>query len=76
MDTQILVVALASLGGVLILSVAGLIGWRGWLELKMTEIEKRPDSATPTNNINTRIDLADLKERLRKLEAIAAGIDL
>ena len=26
--------------------------------------------------IGQRIDLADLKERIRKLEAIAAGVDL
>ena len=32
--------------------------------------------SVPTLSAATRIDVADLKERIRKLEAIAAGIDL
>ena len=50
-------------------------GWSGWLRLKLREIEARPQqSELPA--IGQRIDLADLKERIRKLEAIAAGVDL
>ena len=56
-------------------SVAGLKGWQGWLELKRFELTH--DSADrglpPAGN---RIEMADLRERVRKLEAIAAGIDL
>jgi hypothetical protein len=41
----------------------------------MREIEARPQqSELPA--VGQRIDLADLKERIRKLEAIAAGVDL
>jgi hypothetical protein len=54
---------------------AGLKGWQGWLELKRFELshdaaEKGLPPATG------RIEIADLRERVRKLEAIAAGIDI
>ena len=54
---------------------AGLKGWNAWLELKRLELSHNGADRTvpPAGN---RIELADLKERVRKLEAIAAGIDL
>ncbi len=69
-----------------ILAVAGLIGlgivaltvltlWQGWLRLKLTELERQRHPADHPLGV-TRIELADVKERLRKLEAIAAGVDL
>ena len=55
-------------------SWAGLKAWNGWLELKHFELTH--DSADRTlPPASGRIELADLKERVRKLEAIAAGID-
>ena len=50
-------------------------GWRGWLDLKRLELASRGREAgmPPASG---RIQLADLKERVRKLEAIAAGIDI
>ena len=64
--------ALAALG---LSCWAGLKAWNGWLELKRLELghgaaERRLPPATG------RIEIADLRERVRKLEAIAAGIDL
>ena len=54
---------------------AGLKGWSAWLELKRIEItHSLADGHLPP--AGNRIELADLKERVRKLEAIAAGIDL
>ena len=54
---------------------AGLKGWNSWLELKRMEItHSLADGHLPP--AGNRIELADLKERVRKLEAIAAGIDL
>ena len=48
-------------------------GWSGWLALKQAEFTRHAPppraSATPAN----RIAVADLKERVRRLEAIAAG---
>jgi hypothetical protein len=62
----------AGLGGA---SFAALKGWQGWLELKRFELTHAAGDRTvpPAGN---RIEMADLRERVRKLEAIAAGIDL
>lgn len=66
-----------------IVSAASLRAWHGWLELKRLEIAAlrsetlRSEAMPPSPATSTgRIELADLKERVRKLEAIAAGIDL
>ena len=56
-------------------SWAALKGWQGWLELKRFELtHSTGDRMLPP--AGNRIELADLRERVRKLEAIAAGIDL
>jgi hypothetical protein len=63
---------IAGLGGV---SIAGLRAWNGWLELKKLELAQSVgDRGLPP--AGGRIEMADLKERVRKLEAIAAGIDI
>jgi len=56
-------------------SLAGLRAWSGWLELKKMELAQAAGDRTlpPASG---RIEIADLRERVRKLEAIAAGIDL
>lgn len=71
-------IAAASLIGVVVIAFTGLSGWRGWLELERAKLDRRPSSAEPTSAPSpaARIELADLKERIRKLEAIAAGVDL
>ena len=63
---------IAGLGGA---SIAGLKAWNGWLDLKKLELAQGAGDRTlpPASG---RIEMADLKERIRKLEAIAAGIDL
>jgi hypothetical protein len=56
-------------------SMAGLKAWNGWLELKKMELAQLTgDRGLPP--AGGRIEMADLRERVRKLEAIAAGIDL
>ena len=56
-------------------SLAGLRAWNGWLELKKMELNHiAADRGLPP--ASGRIEMADLKERIRKLEAIAAGIDI
>jgi len=66
---------IAGLGGA---SFAGLKAWNGWLELKKMELTQTlgtiGDRALPP--ASGRIEMADLRERVRKLEAIAAGIDI
>lgn len=72
--------ALIGTGWIGILAYAGLRAWNGWLSLKRAELElaasHRSGEGLGTFGTATRIDVADLKERIRKLEAIAAGIDL
>jgi hypothetical protein len=70
-----LTLALTSLAAIAVLAVAGLTGFRGWLDLKRAELSSRSEPA-PASPITARIDIADLKERIRKLEAIAAGVDI
>ena len=64
--------------GLLALSIilfAGLKGWQGWLEVKRMELAgpARREARGPAADL---IEMADLKERIRKLESIAACIDL
>ena len=69
---------MVGLAGIGILTAGALRGWKGWLELKRLELQARTveDTAIPGPSMSSRIELADLKERIRKLEAIAAGVDL
>jgi hypothetical protein len=64
--------ALAGLG---IFLFAALKGWRGWLELKRLELTGAHPSPAHGGTME-RIEIADLKERIRKLESLAACIDL
>lgn len=70
-----LIMAGAALIALTIATQAVLQGWRGWLELRRLEVSGQRDHANPPTPA-ARIDIADLKERVRKLEAIAAGVDL
>jgi hypothetical protein len=74
-----LTMATAGLAATAIVASAALIGWRGWLQLKAQELVTHAAPAEPgmpMPNAGARIEIADLKERIRKLEAIAAGVDL
>ncbi len=56
-------------------SLAALKAWAGWLELKKMELTQiAGERGLPP--ASGRIEIADLRERVRKLEAIAAGIDI
>ena len=67
--------ALSGLAGVGVVSTAALSGWRSWLRLKQVELDRVP-SPLGAPSAGARIEIADLKERIRKLEAIAAGVEL
>ena len=64
------------------LMVAGLFAyraWLAWLEVRKMELASgRPQADEPVaaSAGTDRIALADLRARIRKLEAIASGIDL
>jgi hypothetical protein len=69
------VIAASVLVGMGAASWAGLKAWNGWLELKRFELtHEAGDRGLPP--ASGRIEIADLRERVRKLEAIAAGIDI
>ena len=78
MNDPILIATVATslLVAVGIAAWASLKGWQGWLELKRLELVNGRAEATMPPVAGGRIELADLKERVRKLEAIAAGIDI
>ena len=82
MPSAYLIIATAALIGLLVVSASLLRGWQGWLALKTRELEQHhalhrpsPESGAGGSGM-ARIEIADLKERIRKLEAIAAGVDL
>lgn len=78
MIEPLVIIAGASLVGLVVVAGALLKAWQGWLDYKQRELgqavhaapEKSPGMGT------ARIELADLKERIRKLEAIANGVEL
>ena len=68
----------SSLAGLVVLAIVGLKGWREWIALQAQTFDGRraPQADHGSPPAGARIELADLKERVRKLEAIAAGVDL
>jgi len=76
-DVSTLIYAITALAGLALTSLVGLAAFGKWIDLKCAEIDalhSHKERGTPA--IASRIELADLRERLRKLEAIAAGVDL
>ena len=77
MSEAMTTVTLASFGllalGIVLL--AALKGWQGWLEVRRLELSG-PGNREPRSPAADLIEMADLKERIRKLESIAACIDL
>ena len=78
MSDPMTMLTLASFGlaGLGIATFAGLRGWQGWLDVKRLELAGsgvRRERRSPAGEL---IEMADLKERVRKLESLAACIDL
>ena len=76
MSESMTMIMMASFGLVALgISVlAALKGWQGWLEVKRLELAGHRHE--PRGQAMDMIEMADLKERIRKLESIAACIDL
>jgi hypothetical protein len=71
--------AVTILAGMAMVCAVVLRGWRGWLDLRRLELASRmeePRHDDYDSNPALRIELSAMKERLRKLEAIARGVDL
>lgn len=74
-----MIIAVTALVGLLVVTAGLLRAWFGWLALKERELDRqsqgtRPEHGSPEGA--ARIELAALKERIRKLEAIANGVDI
>ncbi len=67
-----IITASFSLAALIITATASLRAWHGWLEVKRLELGSGKGRAPASD----RIEIADLKERVRKLEAIASCVDL
>jgi hypothetical protein len=79
LETTNLVVMSAS--SIVALAMLGLVwawSWKGCLELKRQQLggAGERDEQIAVGNAGSRIELADLRERVKKLEAIAAGVDM
>ena len=58
-------------------TAGALKGWQGWLGLKTRELARaQREIEGGAGSGMARIEIADLKARIRKLEAIASGVDL
>ena len=71
-----LVLAAAAVLVTALLCLTGLSAWRGWLALKRLELERAPAEEVMADDVGARIELAAVRERLKKLEAIASGVEL
>jgi hypothetical protein len=85
MTDPVSVIAATCLVGISVVVFALLRAWQGWLQLKREELEcsgqRHSGRASAERESgggigSARIEMADLKERIRKLEAIASGVEL
>ena len=77
--SQDLLIAASVLVGLLVVAGTLLKGWQDWLALKSRELDTGRGPREIEGGARegaARIEIADLKERIRKLEAIASGVDL
>lgn len=72
--TVLIALASAGVAGLGVASAAALRGWNGWLELKRLETTSAGDPSR-SSAPHSRVEVSDLKERVRRLEAIASGIE-
>ena len=81
----VIVIAASCLVGLAVVAFALLRAWQQWLDYKRQELERARSDArahcdTPDDPRGTggpaRIEIADLRERIKKLEAIASGVEL
>ncbi|MXP29990.1 hypothetical protein GRI58_14360 [Porphyrobacter algicida] len=72
-----IVIAATALIGLGLVVTALLRAWHSWLALKQKELDISAQDRDPSTALGAaRIEMSDLKERIRKLEAIASGVDL
>ncbi|HKR24191.1 MAG TPA: hypothetical protein VJS15_02950 [Allosphingosinicella sp.] len=74
--TTTIILAATVLAVTAMLCIAATRAWRGWLELKMLELARESGGEAPDQDVGVRIELAAVRERLKKLEEIASGVEL
>ncbi len=77
---SLFVLSLSGLIGLALVSAVAAWSWTQWLRLRRHELDLTLGGRTRADGhelpaVANRIDLADLRERVKKLEAIAAGVD-
>lgn len=71
-DTILILAVL--LAGIAMLSFALLRGWEDWLRLRRLELRQGEAQARPSP-ASQRLELLDLRSRVKRLEAIANGME-
>ncbi|MGQ0589227.1 MAG: hypothetical protein ACT4N8_06815 [Sphingosinicella sp.] len=72
-DPTLLVLAFAATLALALVSAAALRGWQGWLELRRLELNG--GRAAPGARGPARVELTELRDRVRRLEALANGVE-
>ena len=76
---SLVVLGTCSLIAIAVIGAVFAWSWKGWLQLRHHQLEHGHYSGSAGGGdipaVANRIDLADLRERIKKLEAIAAGVD-
>jgi hypothetical protein len=71
------ILAATSLAIAAMVCLAASRAWRGWLDLKRLELAAASgEPEAEPEDVGVRIELAAVRERLKKLEAIASGVEL
>jgi hypothetical protein len=66
----------AFVAGVAMLSLALLRGWESWLRLRRMELTRGgTETRRAPSPAMQRLELIDLKDRVKRLEAIANGVE-
>ena len=73
---EVLIPALAAFAVTATICFTALRAWRGWLDLRRQELARHALPGDGEQDVGVRIELAGVKERLKKLEAIASGVEL
>ncbi|MGB7407314.1 MAG: hypothetical protein WA908_02315 [Pontixanthobacter sp.] len=78
--TEQIIISSGIIIAVTIVALIGLKAWQDWIALKSRELDRTGNGIGEIDGGasygTARIEIADLKERIRQLEAIARGVDL
>ena len=77
--TTPMILSAAALAITAMLCIAASRAWAGWWALRRLELERVRETAADAGDakdVGLRIELAAVRERLKKLEAIASGVEL